>query len=163
MRPTRLSSFSPIARRAARLLATMATLGALATLGACGGDVGVVTGSPVTIGGTGGGTTEASALVGRWTRVVLVPDGYGDFGTSETTWEFAADGVVTRILVTRSAVYGTGDVEVRTARWSLEGGTVVIRYVTPDAGTVRFRWRVERHADGDLLFLDETAFARVPA
>ena len=142
-----------------------AGLGLLVALAACGGEVAVtgpngrgLSGGEISGGGT---TTPTATLTGRWTRTLLYEDSWGGYVSSETTWEFAADGVATRVNIVRDYAYGTSDVTVASARWSISGTTMQVRYVSPDAGTVRFRWRIERFSDGDVLWLDDTRFVRV--
>ena len=160
MRP----SLRPTLRLPAR--AILAIAAALA-LGACGGEVAIT--SPPGDGGTlsggglsgGGGTTTTTAgPVGRWTRTLVFEDGWGGYASSETTWDFARDSIATRVNVARNITFGTTEVFVATARWSVDGTVMTVRYVTPDTGTVRFRWRVDRFADGDVLWLDDTPFVR---
>ena len=145
----------PCTRRALAAL----LVAALGVLGACGGDVRITSPGGVLSGG-GTATPQSRGPVGRWTRTLLFEDVYGDYITSETTWSFGEDSVATRVNVVGSAYYGTTDVEVTTARWAVEGTSIVIRYVTPYTGTVRFRWRVERFSDGDVLWLDDARFVR---
>jgi hypothetical protein len=147
-------------RGAARALA--AGLAMLLAAACDGAGSSAATGPIVGVGGGRGGGTIAPALVGRWSRYVFLDDGYGGLATSETSWDFSADSIATRALVTSGGAWAYPLVSISTARWRTEGNVVVVRYVSPDTGTVRFRWRVERRTDGDLLFLDETAFARVP-
>ena len=146
-----------------RAIRTRSVLAALliASLGACGGDLRVTSPSPGgELAGGGPNAPQARGPLGRWTRTLIFEDAYGDYITSETTWAFDADSIATRVNVGGSAYYGTEDVAVSTARWHVDGTTLVVRYVTPTAGTVRFRWRIERFSDGDVLWLGDTRFVR---
>ena len=161
-----IASQSPLRspRRLARLAIAVAAVAASAALAGCGGDVSVTSplGGELSTGGLpGGSATSTGAIAGRWTRTLLIEDAYGGYLSSESTWDFASDGVATFVNVVRDYAYGTSDVTVTSARWSVDGTTMTIRYVTPDAGTARFRWRIERFADGDVLWLGETRFVRV--
>ena len=49
------------------------------------------TGGGVITGGGSGGGSHASAMVGQWTRAILVAGPDGDIHESRTTWEFRAD------------------------------------------------------------------------
>ena len=157
----------PASRHRARaLLALGVALLLAAAAGACGGDLSVTApgGRDSLSGGGlsgGGGTTPATAgPLGRWVRTLVFEDGWGGYATSETTWEFARDSIATRVNVARNITFGTSEVFVSTARWHVDGTVMTVRYVTPDTGTVRFRWRVDRYADGDVLWLDDTPFVR---
>lgn len=88
---------------------------------------------------------------------MLFTDENGTLHASETTWDFAASGTATRTVVASNLTYGFFDSVVAGARWRTEGGTVVITYVSPDSGTVRFAYRVS----GDTLVMDTRAFLRV--
>lgn len=149
-------------RRAACLGRAAGLLALLLLAAACGGELGVATGprsgGPI---GTGGGTSADQQLLGRWARTVYWEDGYGGWNTSETTWDFTPDSVAARVNVARNTTFNTYSSTVSTARWHTEGTQLVIRYVSPDTGTVRFGYRVERRADADYLWLDEIPFVRV--
>ncbi|HSJ65642.1 MAG TPA: hypothetical protein VK922_17250 [Gemmatimonadaceae bacterium] len=99
-----------------------------------------------------------ATLVGSWWRILLFTDDDGTTHASETTWRFDSDGSATRTVVASNLTYGFFDTVVAGARWRTEGGTVVITYVSPDTGTVRFAYRVR----GDTLRLDTREFLRVP-
>ena len=167
----------PTSRRFGRLTPhalALAALAAASALTACGTEfvgpdregewassTGGSGGGPDTtvIGGVAGQPT--SRLVGRWWRLVAFTS-EGASRTSETFWEFHADGFAERRLVTSNLTHGLSDVLVWTARWRPVGDQIEITYVAPPQGTVRFRWRVERQIQGEVLFLDETRFRRLP-
>jgi len=150
----------------ARRLTLAALAGALAALAACeGGELtGLRTGGGGimvrgTTGGAGGSQTS-SIVVGRWWRIVTFSSG-GAARTSETTWDFYADGTAQRTLVTTNVTEGVADVLVWEARWATAGDEIEITYTYPVTGAVRFRWRVERGFEYDVLYLDDTWFRRI--
>ena len=130
---------------------------ALAAAMACGGErsrVGV-TGPP----GPPSGPVERDAvLVGSWWRILLFTDADGTAHASETTWRFDSNGDATRTVVASNLTFGFFDTVVAGARWRTEGGDVVITFVAPDSGAVRFAYRVS----ADTLVLDTRAFLRRP-
>ena len=124
---------------------------------ACGGErsrIGI-TGPP---GSSSGQVERDAALLGSWWRILLFTDDDGTAHASETTWRFEADGDATRTVVATNLTYGFFDTVVAGARWRTEGGAVVITFVAPDSGTVRFAYRVR----ADTLVLDTRAFVRLP-
>lgn len=114
-----------------------------------------VTGPP----GPPSGPVERDAvLVGSWWRILLFTDDDGTAHASETTWRFESDGDAMRTVVASNLTYGFFDTVIAGARWRTEGGDVVITFVAPDSGTVRFAYRVS----ADTLVLDTRAFLRRP-
>lgn len=106
-----------------------------------------------------GQTVRDAALVGSWWRILLFTDEDGTAHASETTWRFDSGGSASRTVVATNLTFGFFDTVVANARWHTEsGGTVVITFVAPDSGTVRFAYRISR----DTLVLDTRAFLRVP-
>jgi hypothetical protein len=132
-------------------------LAALALVLACGGDRSTrgITGPP---GGPAGQPARDASLLGSWYRIVLFSGDDGTTHASETTWEFEPSGAATRTVVASNLTYGFFDTVIADARWRTERGEVVITYVAPDSGTVRFAYRVS----GDTLRLGDRAFLRVP-
>jgi hypothetical protein len=155
---------SPIAQlgRVARATALAA---ALLALGACGGDAGLA--GSVGVGGPGPDDGEVTPpgttplVGGRWWRLETFVSG-GDARTTETIWEFFSDGSARRTLISTNVDDGIAEALVFQARWRVEGREVVITYLPPSGGTVRFEWLVERFIDGEVLYLDRVAFTRVP-
>ncbi len=139
--------------------------GVLATLVVlCVGTAACVGGERSTVGMTGppgspSGPVERDALLlGSWWRILVFTDDDGTAHSSETTWRFDADGDATRTVVATNLTHGFFDTVVAGARWRTEGGDVVITFVAPDSGTVRFAYRVT----ADTLLLDTRAFLRRP-
>lgn len=99
-----------------------------------------------------------AALVGSWWRILVFTDEDGTVHSSETTWRFDATGNATRTVVATNLTHGFFDTVVAGARWRTEGGDVVITFVPPNSGTVRFAYRVT----ADTLLLDTRAFLRLP-
>ena len=124
---------------------------------ACGGDsVGI--GRPGDTGATGAtsGGPVASELVGSWRHALFFVDDAGIYRSSETTWWFGGDGVAVRTVVARNYTDGIADATTVVARWRIEGGTVVITFPAPNAGTARLDYRLE----GNTLYLGSQPYLR---
>jgi hypothetical protein len=131
----------------------LATVG---TLAAC-NNVDMRIGPGVQIGtGFGTGSTH-NAIVGIWTRVVVITDDDGNAHSSRTTWEFRSDGTATRTLITQNVSAGISDVLTANAFWRTESSTLVITFRAPDSGTSRFGVSVF----GNVMSLDGRDFVRV--
>ena len=126
-------------------------LGNDSTLVGTGGNGGVIVG-----GGTGGGA-QASAMLGKWTRAILVAGPDGDIHESRTTWEFRADGSAIRYVTAWNWTEGIYDTVSSVAQWTTSGATITITYIAGSTGTLTLGWRV----DGDILTLGPDQFARV--
>ena len=113
-------------------------------------------------GGTGGviGTTggsQANALVGSWTRALLVEGPNGDIHESRTNWEFRSDGSAIRQVIAWNWTSGYYDTLSSVAQWTTSGANITITYIAGNTGTLTLAWRV----DGDVLTLGPDQFARV--
>lgn len=128
--------------------------GALALL-AC-NDVSMRVGPGINI-GTGSSQSGQHALVGLWTRVVVITDNAGDTHSSRTTWEFRSDGSATRTVVAQNLSLGVSDVITTTATWRSEGSTLVITFQPPDSGVSRFSFAIF----SNVLTLDGRDFVRI--
>ncbi len=128
--------------------------GAFALL-AC-NDVSMRVGPGINI-GTGGSHSGQLALIGLWTRVVVITDNFGDTHSSRTTWEFRSDGSATRTVVAQNLSLGVSDVITARATWRTEGSTLVITFQQPDSGTSRFSFAIF----SDVLTLDGRDFVRI--
>lgn len=106
--------------------------------------------------GTGSGSRQ-NAIVGIWTRVVVITDNAGNAHSSRTTWEFRSDGSATRTLITQNVSAGISDVLTANAGWHTEGSTLVITFRALDSGTSRFSFSVF----SDVLTLDGRDFVRI--
>jgi hypothetical protein len=104
-----------------------------------------------------GTSSQHHALVGVWTRAVVITDGQGNAHSSRTTWELRSDGSATRTLITQNVSAGISDVLTATAFWRTEGSTLVVTFRPPDSGTSRFGFSVF----GNVLTLDGRDFVRV--
>ena len=120
-------------------------------------DVQMRLGPGISVGSGTNTSTQHSALVGLWTRVVVLTDNQGNEHSSRTTWEFRSDGSATRTLVTHNLSAGITDVLTSNASWHTEGSTVVIAFHAPDSGTSRFSFTVF----GNVLTLDGRDFVRI--
>ena len=108
-------------------------------------------------GGGSGGGSHASAMVGQWTRALLVQTPDGDIHESRTTWEFRADGSAIRYVTAWNWTQGIYDTVSSVAQWTTNGSTITITYIAGSTGTLTLAWRV----DGDVLTLGPDQFARV--
>ena len=107
--------------------------------------------------GTSGSHSGQQALIGLWTRVVVITDNVGDTHSSRTTWEFRSDGSATRTVVAQNLSLGVSDVITARATWRTEGSTLVITFQSPDSGTSRFSFAIF----SDVLTLDGRDFVRI--
>jgi hypothetical protein len=107
--------------------------------------------------GTGTGSGQHNALMGLWTRVVVITDNAGDAHSSRTTWEFRSDGSATRTVVTQNLSVGVSDVISANGTWHTEGSTLVITFRSPNTGTSRFSFIVF----SNVLTLDGRDFVRI--
>ena len=151
---TRLTRALPVAAMfGATMLAACAgveVLGNDSTLVGTGGGTGGV------IGGGGGGS-QSSALVGQWTRTLLVETPDGDIHESRTTWEFRADGSAIRTILAWNWTEGLYDTLTSVAQWSTSGSNLTIVYIAGTSGTLTLPWSVS----GDVLTIGPDQFARV--
>lgn len=163
------------ASRPRRAGATIALLAAVLLPVAC-GDGGAATGVgqlPPQYGagggGSGGGSEERArdaALVGSWTRTLVLSDSAGVSVLSETRWTFVADGRAIRRLVTLDLRSGFGDELVTNATWFTTGsasgsGVVTIRLEGETGTGTDFAYRVSGALDGTRLELGSLVFRRV--
>lgn len=118
------------------------------TTGGTGGTGGVI--------GTGGGS-QSTALVGSWTRAILVEGPDGDIHESRTNWEFRSDGSAIRQVIAWNWTTGYYDTVSSVAQWTTSGGNITITYIAGSTGTLTLAWRI----DGDVLTLGPDQFARV--
>jgi hypothetical protein len=112
--------------------------------------------SGVADGGTTGGS-QSSALVGSWTRALLVEGANGDIHESRTNWEFRSDGSAIRQVIAWNWTTGYFDTVSSVAQWTTAGANITITYTAGSSGTLTLAWRV----DGDVLTLGPDQFARV--
>jgi hypothetical protein len=107
----------------------------------------------------GGAPTLSNAILGGWTRQIIFVDDFGITRSSETFWEFAGDGTAQRTVTTVDLTTGATDVAVTTSRWRVEDTTLVIDFISPTTGTLRFDVRVQ----GDELILAGESYLRSTA
>lgn len=105
----------------------------------------------------GGGGSQSAALLGQWTRALLVETPDGDIHESRTTWEFRADGSAIRWVTAWNWTTGVYDTLTSVAQWSTAGSTMTIVYIAGTSGTLTLAYRL----DGDVLTLGPDQFARV--
>lgn len=107
-------------------------------------------------GGQAGTETHAAALVGRWSRTVIFT-AEGEIQSSQTIWDFRADGTATRTVIATNHTEGIADQVVANARWHTTGEIVIITFTAPDAGTQQFTFGVS----GSSLTLGGLTFTRI--
>jgi hypothetical protein len=134
----------------------VALLAAMLTATAC-NNVDMRIGPGVQIGTGKGSGSHHDAIIGMWTRIVVITDREGTAHSSRTTWEFRSDGSATRTVVTQNLSAGISDVLTANASWHTEGSTLVITFRSPDSGTSRFGFAVF----ANVLNLDGRDFVRV--
>lgn len=118
-----------VSRRSRAWRRAIAALAVALVAGACDGPGVVSPGRPVI--GISGGASASTSIVGTWRRTLFFLDDFGIARSSETSWQFTADGTVTRILVSRNLTFGLVDVLVSAGRYQLQGARVAIDFVTP--------------------------------
>lgn len=116
------------ARRVARRQAPWCVAALLLAVG-CDGP-GVVSPGRVRI-ATTGGVSASQAIVGTWRRTVYFVDDFGFSRSTETSWQFGADGTAARAQIARNYTVGLVDVLVSAGRYRVEGTRVVIDLVSP--------------------------------
>ncbi len=149
--------------------ARVAALAAAGVLAGCGADATIAPTPfdrtpPTAAGGAtgqGGGAVSAS-LTGSWRRVLYFSDGNA-IRASVTTWSFDGRGGATRVVTAQNLTAGVADAVVSSGTYTATASTVTVRFVTPDAGTVRYGWRVETSATNPVptLFLDGDGYTQV--
>ena len=120
-----------------------------------------ITGTVPGSGGTGGGSATSpggSALVGRWTRIVLIGADDGSLHESRTLWEFRPDGSAIRTVTAWNLSTGFYDTLVTVARWSTSGSVLTLTWIAPAGGATAFVYRLE--PDRLVIGPDEYARAR---
>ncbi len=105
-------------------------------LGGCDGP-GVASPGSVRFGQVGSSDLSV-AIVGTWRRAVYYVDDFGIARANETSWQFAGDGTVVRVLLARNITYGLADAQVNSGRYRIENGRLFIDFVTPTASQVSF-------------------------
>jgi hypothetical protein len=109
----------------------------------------------VPAGGGGGNTT--TSIEGTWQRTLVFFDDFGFLQSSETTWSFETGGAATRTVVTANVTLGAADTSLTTARWRVEGTSVIIDFTSPSPGTITLEVRVQ----GNTLLLAGQEYERI--
>lgn len=148
--------------RSARAVAFAVLVGVLALTGCPAGVEDLSGTNGTTSGGNGGvtpggGGTQASGVLGRWTRAIFVQTPDGDIHESRTTWEFRADRSAVRSVTAWNWTNGYFDTIYSVAQWSTNGSAMTIVYIAGSTGTLTLDYRI----DGDVLTLGPDQFARV--
>lgn len=99
------------------------------------------------------GGSVALDLVGSWRRAVFFVDDFGIARSTETTWQFGADGAVARVQVARNLTFGLADVFVSAGRYRIENTRLLIDVVTPSATQLSYEIR---RTGNELLLAGET-------
>ena len=156
-----------MARPRLRIVALNAVLAACALQAACAG-VEVISGTGGALGGSDGGTmvgtgagsgggSTSSAILGRWTRVILLIADDGQAHESRTTWEFRQDGSAIRTVTAWNLSQGVFDTLTSVAQWSTNGSQLTITYIAPATGTATFSYSI----NGDVLTVGPDQYARL--
>ena len=148
-RSVALAIVAGVALTACAGVENLSGVGGGGTTGGTGGTGGVI--------GTGGGGSQSSALLGSWTRALLVEGPDGDIHESRTNWEFRSDGSAIRQVIAWNWTSGYYDTVSSVAQWTTSGGNITITYIAGSTGTLTLAWRI----DGDVLTLGPDQFARV--
>ena len=138
-----------------RWIGTMCSIALATGLLACDGP-GVVSPTRGVV-GRAGVTSASLSLVGTWRRTIFFVDDVGIARSSETTWQFAADGGAARVQVSRNFTFGLADVLVSAGRYRLSNTTIIIDLVTPSPLQLQFEVRLT----GDQLELAGQTYLRV--
>jgi hypothetical protein len=137
-----------------------ALLATLVALAACDGASGITfLAGPSSTAGAGGGANadvHDAALVGRWSRTVTFTTDTG-IQSSQTIWEFRADGSATRTVIATNHTAGISDQVAVNAVWRTTGSMITIDFTSPDSGTVQFAFGVS----GSTLTLGGDTFTRI--
>jgi len=150
-----------------RTVALNAVLAACALQAACAG-VEVISGTGGALGGSDGGTmvgtgagsgggSTSSAILGRWTRVILLIADDGQAHESRTTWEFRQDGSAIRTVTAWNLSQGVFDTLTSVAQWSTNGSQLTVTYIAPATGTATFSYSI----NGDVLTVGPDQYARL--
>jgi len=91
--------------------------------------------------GTVGASITSGAITGTWSRIVYFVDDFGIARATETSWQFAADGGVVRVLVARNYTFGLADVFISAGRYQLVNSRVRVDFVTPSPSTLELEVR----------------------
>jgi hypothetical protein len=134
-------------RTVCRLAALIITAGSLLPAACIGGaDTVAGTGTRAFTGGTTtGGTTTGGvdqALLGRWSRTILVQGESGPSNSSQLIWEFSSGGGARRTTVITDFELGVSLAEVVPALWRAASGAIDITFLPPGAGSVRYQYAV---------------------
>ena len=105
----------------------------------------------------GGGTAQTTALLGRWTRALLVQGTDGVIHESRTTWEFRADHSAIRNVTAWNWNDGYYDTVSSVAQWTTNGSNITLVYIAGTTGTLTLDYRV----DGDVLTMGPDQYARL--
>lgn len=105
-----------------------------------------------------GAPSASTGVIGTWRRVIYFLDDFNYSRSSETTYQFAADGTAVRLQVARNFTLGLSDAVVSAGRWRLENTRIIIDFVSPSNFQLAFDTRLV----GDQLELGGQVFLRVP-
>ena len=101
----------------------------------------------------------ASSLVGRWFRV---ESGSGFGGTTtETSWEFAADGTAIRTITVRTPQGQVVETTKSQLGWSAGRGLLTLAFGPPTLHTLRVPYSISYGVDGTVLFIQGVPYLRV--
>jgi len=102
-------------------------------------------------------TASTSVVTGTWSRTLLFVDEFGFSNSTETTWQFGADGTVSRTILTQNLSLARSDTVVTTGRWQIQGTRIIIDFDPPASGHLELEFRF----DAGQLILAGQSFTRV--
>ena len=108
-------------------------------------------------GAVSGIDSASQQIAGTWRRLVTYIDEYGLVNSRETIWAFEPTGTAVGTSIIASVSLGTADTTITTGQWRLEGGLVVIDFLSPTPGQTR----MDAIVQGNVLFLGGDQYLRV--
>jgi hypothetical protein len=101
---------------------------------------------------------SASSLVGRWFRV---ESGSGFGGTTtETSWEFAANGTAIRTITVRTPQGQTLETTKSQLGWSAGRGLLTLAFGPPTLHRLRVPYSISYGVDATVLFIQGVPYLR---
>lgn len=109
-------------------------------------------GNPL-IGRVGGSPAPAANVAGSWRREVFFLDEFNFARSSETLFQFNADGSFVRVQTARNLTLGTADALVSTGTWSVSGTSIIMEFITPSPSELSLSFTI---TDNELVIAGES-------
>jgi hypothetical protein len=110
-------------------------------------------------GGSSGGATATTRILGVWEATVILGLAGDDFETTVTTWTFRDDGTCLRVVDTRQFSEGVTFTTIRACTYRLNQGVVIVLY---DDATEEIEYELAFPVnDRDVLFISGLGYGRV--